>query len=110
MATVSTLIISDDIDGTEGASTVLFGLDGVNYEIDLSPENEAVVRAALAPLVEKARKVTGKGKAKGKAPAKSTSNASKVREWAAANGYEVGARGRIPADVTEAYAKANPEG
>ena len=29
----------DDIDGSEADETVEFGLDGVNYEIDLSAEN-----------------------------------------------------------------------
>lgn len=34
-------------------------------------------------------------------------DAAKIRQWAVANGYEVSERGRIRADVREAYAKAN---
>jgi DNA polymerase-3 subunit epsilon len=30
-----------------------------------------------------------------------------VRAWARANGYEVGERGRVPAEVTEAYRRAH---
>src|SRR3954447_4766959 len=30
------VIITDDIDGTEGAETVTFGLDGAQFEIDLA--------------------------------------------------------------------------
>lgn len=31
-----------------------------------------------------------------------------VREWAAANGYDVSPRGKLPADVVEAYQAAHP--
>jgi hypothetical protein len=34
----------DDLDGTEGAETVAFALDGVSYEIDLSEKNAAARR------------------------------------------------------------------
>ncbi|MBR7513023.1 Lsr2 family protein, partial [Mycobacterium tuberculosis] len=30
-----------------------------------------------------------------------------IREWARNNGYDVSDRGRIPADVADAYAAAN---
>lgn len=32
------VVISDDLDGSDGAETVTFGIDGVTYQIDLSPE------------------------------------------------------------------------
>lgn len=38
---------------------------------------------------------------------KATSESRKVREWAAAEGLDVPARGRIPADVLDAYRAAH---
>lgn len=106
MATVTETILIDDLDGTEGAETLVFGLDGATYEIDLSPENMTTVREALEPLVAKATRVDGKRKGrKPSAPAKQ-SDAAKVREWARENGHEVGNRGRIPVEVIEAYEAA----
>ncbi len=52
----------DDLDGTilevgEG-ETVLFSLDGVAYEIDLTDDNAAALRAAVAPYVAAARSIS----------------------------------------------------
>ncbi|GGM19270.1 Lsr2 family protein [Promicromonospora citrea] len=103
------LVLEDDIDGGAADETVNFGLDGVSYEIDLNAEHAAQLRDALASWVGHARKV--------KAPATRTATTSRrsrsgndtaaVREWAKANGYTVSDRGRIAAEVQEAYAKAN---
>ena len=38
-----TITLVDDLDGSEGAETVSFGLDGTNYEIDLSEKNAAAL-------------------------------------------------------------------
>ena len=40
-------VFHDDLDGSEGASTVKFGLDGKSYEIDLSEGHEKELRKAL---------------------------------------------------------------
>jgi len=47
--------LTDDIDGSEADETVVFGLDGKTYEIDLSKRNAAALRKALAPYIEHAR-------------------------------------------------------
>ena len=47
--------ITDDLDGTPGASTFYFGFDDNSYEIDLTPENIAKFRAAIQPWIEHAR-------------------------------------------------------
>ncbi|MFC0081615.1 Lsr2 family protein [Aciditerrimonas ferrireducens] len=52
--------LTDDIDGSEAEETVVFGLDGKTYEIDLSKKNAAALRKALAVYVEHARP-TGRG-------------------------------------------------
>ena len=38
----------DDLDGSDAAGTVSFGLDGKTYEIDLSDDNAAKLRDSLA--------------------------------------------------------------
>jgi hypothetical protein len=104
-------LLTDDLDGGEADRTVEFGLDGVNYTIDLSEKNAGKLRKALDPFLNVATRVGrgggGGGAARRSAPA-STGRAGRdqnqaIREWAAKNGYEVSARGRIPSSVVEAY-------
>ena len=55
---VQTLLI-DDLDGGEAQTTVRFGLDGTEYEIDLSAKNADALRKALARYVDAARRAPG---------------------------------------------------
>ncbi|MBA3781847.1 Lsr2 family protein [Nocardioides sp. InS609-2] len=102
------IILVDDIDGGDASETVQFGLDGASYEIDLSESNASALRDALSGYVGHARKV-GSGRRTRRAGAASTSgvNAKEVRAWARANKRSVPDRGRIPADVREAYDAAH---
>jgi hypothetical protein len=52
----------DDLDGTPADTTILFGVGGKRYEIDLSTENAEHFHALLEPFVEAARRVGGKPK------------------------------------------------
>ncbi|KAA1419559.1 Lsr2 family protein [Nocardioides humilatus] len=108
MAQRVNIVLVDDIDGSEASETVAFGLDGSSYEIDLNEKNAAKLRDALAGYVGHARKVGGarRGRSAAKAPAGGVS-AKDVRDWARANGHKVPDRGRIPADVREAYDAAH---
>lgn len=111
MAQTVKILITDDLDGSEGAETVRFGLDGKMYEIDLSEENAAKLREAVTPFAEKARKVTAKQGELFKAPkAKKTSTGKGpdpeiplIRKWAQENGHKVGDKGRIPIEIKNAY-------
>jgi nucleoid-associated protein Lsr2 len=103
------IVLEDDLDGTDAEETVTFGLDGVTYDIDLSSDNAAALRDALAPYVASARRTSGRsagrrstsrGRSSGPSPAE-------VREWARAEGREVSDRGRVPADVRAAYDAAH---
>ncbi len=94
--------IVDDLDGSGAAATVGFGLDGVSYEIDLSEENAAQLRADLSRWVQAARKVTGARKVASK-PTRGTSDAAAIRAWARGKGIEVSERGRIPAEIRAQY-------
>jgi Lsr2 len=54
---IQTLFI-DDIDGGEAEGTVRFGLDGTDYEIDLSAKNAAALRKALAKYIDSGRRTS----------------------------------------------------
>ena len=55
---IQTLFI-DDIDGGEAEGTVKFGLDGAEYEIDLSVKHSEELRTTLQKYASHARKVGG---------------------------------------------------
>ncbi|PTR29076.1 Lsr2 protein [Rhodococcus sp. OK519] len=117
MAKKVTVTLIDDVDQDATADeTVEFGLDGVLYEIDLSSDNAAKLREQLEVWVSHARKVTNRRRAgKGAAGAATTSSrpsvdreqSAAIREWARRNGFTVSSRGRISAEITEAYNKAH---
>jgi Lsr2 len=104
----------DDLDGkpiTNGrGETVSFGLDGKDYDIDLSAKNAAKLRDTLAQYVGAARRVGGgrRRRSGGGVPARADREQLKnVREWANDNGFNVSERGRIPAKVMDAYGEAH---
>ncbi|GAB3712357.1 histone-like nucleoid-structuring protein Lsr2 [Mariniluteicoccus flavus] len=102
------VILEDDVDGGEAAETVRFALDGVDYEIDLSEKNARKLRDDFAPWTGHGRKVTRSSRSGGRArAANGKADAGEIRAWAQANGMEVNARGRVPAEVREAYERAN---
>lgn len=116
MAQRTIVQMTDDLDGSEATQSIVFGLDGQTYEIDLNDTNASDLREVLAPYVGAARKVQvqgsfkrttvpGKGRAAGGAGGP---DPKVVREWARANGYTVPERGRIPASITEAYEAGRP--
>jgi hypothetical protein len=108
MAQQTTVTLTDDLDGTKAAETVRFGLDGRSYEIDLNKRNAAALRKALAEFTAAGRRVRGSRAASKpvKEPEPVKIDAKSVREWAAANGITVSARGRIPSDVVDQYQAA----
>ena len=102
------IVLEDDLDGNVADETVTFGLDGVNYEIDLSRKNATKLRDALALYVGSGRRASGRaGRKPARGRAATGPSALEIREWARAQGYEVSDRGRVPADVRAAYEAAN---
>src|ERR1700735_3879063 len=55
---IQTLLI-DDLDGGEAVGTVRFGLDGAEYEIDLSAAHNDELRKALQQYLAHARRTGG---------------------------------------------------
>ena len=103
-------LLTDDLDGGEADRTVEFGLDGVNYTIDLSEKNAGKLRKALDPFLNAATRV---GRSTAPSPVRrngasvggraSRDENQAIREWANKNGHPVSERGRIPSHIVEAY-------
>ena len=101
-------VLTDDIDQSEAAETVVFGIDSNSYEIDLSAANAQALRDVLAPYVGGARRVGARrGRPAGKRRSGAGTAATDIRAWALAQGLNVSARGRVPADIREAYERAH---
>ena len=114
MAQRVNVVLVDDLDGSDADETVTFGLDGVDYEIDLNDKHAAALRDALALYVGHGRRVGGRRRrGQGAAPASRASNNSggatpaEIRAWARENGWDVPERGRVAAEVREAYDAAH---
>ncbi|MGH3600555.1 MAG: histone-like nucleoid-structuring protein Lsr2 [Pseudonocardiaceae bacterium] len=108
------ITLIDDCDGTEGAETVTFGLDNINYEIDLSRPNAGRLRGDLSAFIHRARKLPNTTKAtRTTSPKASTDRKlnTEIRAWAMLNGYQLAERGRIRKEILDAYqaAQAKPE-
>lgn len=102
---VQTIFI-DDIDGGEADGTVRFGLDGTEYEIDLSAAHGDELRKVLNTYVERGRKVAGVARRASRTTGRRSASGvdtAKVREWAKEEGLQIKERGRVPADVIEKY-------
>jgi nucleoid-associated protein Lsr2 len=98
-------VLTDDTDGSEAEVTVNFGLDGTQYEIDLSEANAKKLLGALDPWINAARKTRAP---KGRRGSQTNNNADvkAIREWAKQQKLNVSERGRVSAKVRQAYDKA----
>jgi len=112
----------DDLTGQHGADVELvdFGLDGVDYEIDLSADNADQLRASLDRYLAVARKAgskttnsqyrasSGGNAKKGKEDAAARKERIKaIRTWAAdQDEFNISEYGRLPVAVEQAYDKA----
>jgi hypothetical protein len=110
MAQQVNVVLVDDLDGSPADETVTFGLDGITYEIDLTSDNAAKLRDSFAEWVGHGRRVGGARRKGSRSVTKRSSvgaDNTTIREWARSNGYTVSERGRIKADVIEAFNAAN---
>jgi hypothetical protein len=104
------VLLVDDLDGGEADETVTFALDGKTYEIDLTTANADKLRGLLDPYAKSGRRTGGRsagGRGKGRVVTGGTKDTAEIRKWAKENGYNVNDRGRVPAEIREAYEKAN---
>lgn len=108
----------DDIDGSEATDTIHFGLDGIQYEIDLSEGNAVKLRDALGKYVGAGSRVGRMGGPGGHRATvtrrqgppverHSREQLNAVREWARSQGIEISDRGRVPVDVMAKFEEAH---
>jgi nucleoid-associated protein Lsr2 len=114
MAQKVNIVLVDDLDGSEATESVSFGLDGTSYEIDLNDKNAAALRDALGAYVGHARKVgasSRRGRRSSGSPAGPSASegpsAREIRDWARSNGHTVPDRGRVSAEVRQAFDAAH---
>jgi hypothetical protein len=111
------VILVDDLDGSEGAETITYAVDGVEYEIDLSEDNAKRFRLALDEFVKVSRRVEAPPQAPTSIARTGTRRRSSggsgrddivaVRAWAQNEGIEVAPRGRISKKVLDKYDAAH---
>lgn len=108
MARNVAVVVTDDIDGSPDAETVIFSLDGTSYEIDLSKANRGKFAAAVAPYVEAGRRISrGRSRPGSNRPSAPRVDRAAIRAWATDHGLTVSQRGRISAEVLRQYEAAN---
>lgn len=112
MARHTEIRLIDDIDGEPAAETITFGIDGKGYEIDLTEAHAGQLREVLTQHARAARPLgrvqTGNRRRTTSAPAPKRTAADReqndaIRAWGRRRGMTVADRGRIPAEVLEAY-------
>lgn len=111
---IQVLLICDVCnDGTPGTENIRFGLDGINYEIDVCDRHAGQMRDAIAPFSGVGRRATasagGTGRSGRRAAAAGTDRArtQAIRAWAKQRGIKVSERGRIAASVAAQYDAAH---
>jgi hypothetical protein len=113
MAQRTQVLLIDDLDGSSADETLNFGLDGAAYEIDLSATNAGLLRKALADYVAAGRRVSAsrlgsrRRSASRALPTAHSADTASVRAWARDNGYAVNDRGRVAAEILDAYQAAH---
>ncbi|MGW5313967.1 histone-like nucleoid-structuring protein Lsr2 [Nocardia thailandica] len=114
MARKVTVKLIDDLDNTSvAAQTITFGIDGAHYEIDLSDTNAAKLSDEYAQWIAHARR-TGRAPKNvmrscptaGTAAPRTRNDLTAIRTWATENGHKVSKRGRIAAEIIDAYNEA----
>jgi hypothetical protein len=91
--------------------TVTFAVDGTTYAFELCPEHLKEFQETVGRYVAAARRADqprrGRRRAEGGRGRHAGADLSEVRDWARSQGYKVSNRGRISAEVQEAYEAAN---
>lgn len=111
MAQRTQIITISDISRVEvvDGESIPFSFRGVDYVIDLTSQEAKEFDEALALYTGHAQRVGGR---KQRATSSSATGAdreqlAKIREWAKDHGYQVAERGRIKAEVLDAYEAAH---
>jgi len=102
----------DDVDGGDADETIAFGIDGIQYEIDLSTTNADTLRNVFAEYIAAGSKVSRGGvavggrAARGRGGAGATADREQnkaIRDWAKKEGRDISDRGRISQEIIDEY-------
>ena len=101
----------DDIDGTtfgQDGESIHYAVDGVEYVIDLKDEHAKELRETFEYYIEHSTRVGGRKhrsdrKADPTTGKQRRDETKKIRAWAIEQGYELSSRGRIPAEIEQAF-------
>jgi hypothetical protein len=107
MAKTMNVVVTDDIDGSDGAGPVAFGYQNVFYEIDLNPQNKARFAETLAPFISVARRVSRGGSPRRPRTAADRLDRAAIRAWAHEQGLAISDRGRLSAEIVSKYRAAH---
>lgn len=99
--------VTCDLCGSEtaDATTVTLGWGRDQWELDLCSKDNAAVAKTFDSWIERGQKVSGRTRRTTKGV--SATDTTAIREWARANKMKVGDKGRISAEIREAYGAAN---
>src|SRR5262249_33047069 len=109
MAQNVTVVLIDDIDQSEAAETVRFGVDGTAYEIDLSAEHASELRSTISRYIRVARRIqSAPARARQQRPSRPRTQmdreqSRRLRSWARERGLLAPPRGGIPQQVPAGY-------
>jgi Lsr2 len=95
--------LEDDLTGGPADETVKFGLDGLDYEVDLSTRHAAELRRLLAPFVDRARRVRPQRSRARARTAASRERSREIRAWAERQGFSVAEHGRLPGNIIQEF-------
>jgi hypothetical protein len=98
-----TVTLVDDLDQTRADETVSFGLDGRDYEIDLSKAHAGELRKMVSRYTVVARRAKTAVRRAPRRTQADRERARQIRAWAVAMGLMTSERGRIPEHVTHEY-------
>jgi hypothetical protein len=104
----------DDIDGSQGAETVEFGIDGFLYSVDLSAAHAEALRDRLTAYREfgtrlgKLQPRSALTNLRSTPSGRATPSGNRdIRRWAEENGLPIKARWALPTSVIEKYEAAH---
>jgi hypothetical protein len=110
MASIEIVTLTDSLDPriSNGVETVTFyhPVFGTKHEIELSEKNREHFLNHLAKLdkyIDASREVLVEVAQPAPKASASKNETTKIREWAKTNGFTIGDRGRIKAEIMDAY-------
>jgi hypothetical protein len=102
--------LEDDLTGGPADETVMFGVDGRDYQIDLNAKHAASFRRQVAAFVQHARPVALRRSRSTAARSKASRERSRqIRAWAGRRGFEIAEHGRLPGHVIQQYESAHAD-